>query len=85
MFAEALKVKIYRAEPAMRNIWLVLRMLVEWEEKRRDDEPPKKVLAKTLLELESQWKKVESEELVDYICYKKPNFIKLARKIDIQG
>ena len=88
MFAEALKVKTYRAEPAKRKIWLVLGMLMEWEEKRReDDEPPKKVLAGVLLELESRWKKVESELSVNYEdeCHKKPDFIKLARKMDIQG
>ena len=87
MFAKALNVKMYQREPAKRKIWLVLGMLMEWEEKRReDDEPPKKVLAGTLLELESRWKKVESEESVDYPrCYEKPDFVKLARKMDIQG
>ena len=82
MFARALNVKTYLTEPKKKKIWLVLGMLMEWEEKRReDDEPPKKVLASKMITLDDIWKGEERHVEAG----KEPDFKRLARKLDIQG
>ena len=82
MFARALNVKTYLTEPKKKKIWLVLGMLMEWEEKRReDDEPPKKVLASKMITLDDIWKREERHVGAST----EPDFKKLARKLDIQG
>ena len=65
-------------------------MLMEWKKKRREnDDPKKKVLAETLLELDSNWKEEDSAQEyaspVDYKHSKKPDLIKLASETNTQG
>ena len=84
LLAESLNVKIDEQEPTKKKTWLVLGMLEEWEEKRREnDEPAQKVLHRTLLEIDIQWEKESVRP--KFKDLKKPNFIKLARKMDIQS
>ena len=60
------------------RMWLVLGMLQCWQsELCKEDESPKKVLARILVAVDKKWRLVENDH--------ESHFGKLAQKIDIQG
>ena len=83
LLAQELGVEGYFKEQqkqGQKGMWLLLAMMNEWQKHlNEEDESPKKVLARHLVAVDGKYKELTAKKTP------KIDFIKLARKIDMQG
>ena len=90
LLAEELAVTEYfdKHKETHSKMWLLFGMMNEWQSQlNKEDESPKKVLARHLVTLDRKWVKSNAQDIpLDSKDHgEEPKFIKLARKIDMQG